>query len=143
VYTKDGESYFIVDGHVHFWDGSPANQINRYGEGFIKCFYDYHRNLSPQEYLWPLAHFERYSEEDMVHDLRYVVGRVRPRARTISLAGSGACASAMWSSTRIARSTDCSTPLGGSDPPDLPRPAIRPACTGPPVAEVAADGHLR
>jgi predicted TIM-barrel fold metal-dependent hydrolase len=69
VYTKDGNSYFVVDGHTHFWDGSPANQINRYGEGFIKCFYDYHANLSPAEYKWPLEHFERYSEEDMIHDL--------------------------------------------------------------------------
>jgi predicted TIM-barrel fold metal-dependent hydrolase len=69
MYTKDGNSYFVVDGHTHFWDGSPANQINRYGEGFIKCFYDYHANLSPEEYKWPLEHFERYSEEDMIHDL--------------------------------------------------------------------------
>jgi predicted TIM-barrel fold metal-dependent hydrolase len=69
MYTKDDHSYFVVDGHTHFWDGSPANQINRYGEGFIKCFYDYHANLSPEEYKWPLEHFERYSEEDMIHDL--------------------------------------------------------------------------
>jgi uncharacterized protein len=69
VYTKDGTGYFIVDGHTHFWDGSPANQANRYGEGFIKCFYDYHVSLSPDEYKWPMDHFERYSEEDMVHDL--------------------------------------------------------------------------
>ena len=33
------------------------------------CFYDYHVSLSPDEYKWPLDHFERYSEEDMVHDL--------------------------------------------------------------------------
>jgi hypothetical protein len=64
VYSK---SYFILDGHTHFWDGGPANQINRYGEGFIKCFYDYHANLSPAQYTGPLAHFERYSEEDMIH----------------------------------------------------------------------------
>ncbi len=69
MYSKDGNSFFIVDGHTHFWDGSPANQINRFGEGFIKCFYDYHSNLSPEEYKWPLEHFERYSEEDMIHDL--------------------------------------------------------------------------
>lgn len=69
MYTKDGESYFIVDGHVHFWDASPANQANRYGEGFIKCFYDYHRNLSPEEWVWPLDKFERYPEDGMMHDL--------------------------------------------------------------------------
>jgi predicted TIM-barrel fold metal-dependent hydrolase len=69
VYSKDGQSYFIVDGHTHFWDGSPANQINRYGEGFIKCFYDYHSNLSPDEYKWTIEEFERYPEERMIHDL--------------------------------------------------------------------------
>jgi predicted TIM-barrel fold metal-dependent hydrolase len=69
VYEKDGEHYFIVDGHVHFWDASPANQANKYGTGFINCFYDYHRNLSPPEWLWPLEKFEKYSEQDLIHDL--------------------------------------------------------------------------
>ena len=49
MYEKNGERYFIVDGHIHFWDGSPENQANKYGKGFIECFYDYHRNLSPAE----------------------------------------------------------------------------------------------
>ncbi|GAA2842061.1 hypothetical protein [Nonomuraea rubra] len=48
MYDKDGNRYFVVDGHVHFWDGRPSNQANRYGTGFINCFYDYHRNLSPE-----------------------------------------------------------------------------------------------
>jgi predicted TIM-barrel fold metal-dependent hydrolase len=69
VYEKDGERYFIVDGHVAFWDASPANQANKYGRGFIDCFYDYHRNLSPAEYVWPLEKFERYTEEEFIHDL--------------------------------------------------------------------------
>ena len=68
MYEKDGERYFIVDGHIHFWDARPENR-NRYGEGFIKCFYDYHRNLSPEEYLWTLEHFERQSEDELLHDL--------------------------------------------------------------------------
>jgi hypothetical protein len=25
VYEKDGEKYFVVDGHVHYWDTSPDN----------------------------------------------------------------------------------------------------------------------
>jgi predicted TIM-barrel fold metal-dependent hydrolase len=69
VYEKDGERYFIVDGHVAFWDASPANQANKYGRGFINCFYDYHRNLSPAEWVWPLEKFEKYSEEEMMYDL--------------------------------------------------------------------------
>jgi predicted TIM-barrel fold metal-dependent hydrolase len=74
MYEKDGEQYFVVDGHVHFWDARPENR-NRYGEGFIKCFYDYHRNLGPDEYLWSLEKFEKYSEDDLLHDL-FEVGYV-------------------------------------------------------------------
>ncbi|GAA0662311.1 hypothetical protein GCM10009535_47420 [Streptomyces thermocarboxydovorans] len=47
MYRKDGVDYFIVDGHIHFWDASEENIANKYGEGFIRCFYDYQRNLSP------------------------------------------------------------------------------------------------
>jgi predicted TIM-barrel fold metal-dependent hydrolase len=68
MYEKDGERYFIVDGHIAYWDAGPDNR-NRFGEGFIKCFYDYHRNLSPEEYLWPFEKFERYSEADLLHDI--------------------------------------------------------------------------
>src|SRR5215207_2491719 len=68
MYEKDGRQYFVVDGHTHFWDARPENR-NRYGEGFIACFYDYHRNLSPEEYVWPKEKYDRYSEEDLIHDL--------------------------------------------------------------------------
>ncbi len=44
--TKDGEEIFIIDGHVHLWDGSKANQRNVHGSQFIDCFYAYHSNLS-------------------------------------------------------------------------------------------------
>ena len=49
--TADGEEIFIVDGHVHFWDGSPDNQRNRYAEGWVECFYNYHKNLSPADHF--------------------------------------------------------------------------------------------
>jgi len=69
LYEKDGEKYFVVDGHVHYWDASPENTSNRYGEGFINCFYDYHKNLSPEEYVWDYDKYRKYSKEDMMHDL--------------------------------------------------------------------------
>ncbi|MCW3048980.1 MAG: amidohydrolase 2 [Solirubrobacterales bacterium] len=68
MYEKDGEQYYIVDGHTHFWDARPENR-NKWGEGFIACFYDYHVNLSPEEYVWPKEKYDRYTEEDMMHDL--------------------------------------------------------------------------
>jgi uncharacterized protein len=69
LYEKDGEKYFVVDGHIHFWDASPENQQNIHGKQFIDCFYGYHTALSPEEYLWPEDKFQKYSEEDMMHDL--------------------------------------------------------------------------
>jgi predicted TIM-barrel fold metal-dependent hydrolase len=68
VYEHNGQRYFIVDGHIHNWSAGPDNR-NEYGEGFIKCFYDYHSNLSPEEWVWPLEKFERYGAEALLHDL--------------------------------------------------------------------------
>jgi len=42
LYEKDGEKYFVVDRHMPFWEASPENQKNKYGEGYIDSFYDYH-----------------------------------------------------------------------------------------------------
>jgi uncharacterized protein len=65
----NGEEIFVIDGHTHLWDGSPANHKNRHGKEFIDCFYDYHRNLSPAEYVWPKEKFEKYPLETLVQDL--------------------------------------------------------------------------
>ena len=67
--TSTGEEIFVIDGHVHLWDASPENIRNKYGEGFINCFYDYHRNLSPEEYLWDQNVFASYGPEKMARDL--------------------------------------------------------------------------
>jgi predicted TIM-barrel fold metal-dependent hydrolase len=67
--TKDGEEIFIIDGHTHFWDGSPANQKNIHGAQFIDCFYGYHTALSPKEQVWPKEKFDKYSAEQMHQDL--------------------------------------------------------------------------
>lgn len=64
-----GDEYFVVDGHVHWWDGSPENQKNEYGKGFISCFYDYHSGLSPAEYVWPREKYEKYDKETMYQDM--------------------------------------------------------------------------
>jgi predicted TIM-barrel fold metal-dependent hydrolase len=69
MYSKDGENYFIVDAHLHMWDGSDANQRNVHGAQFIECFYDYHRNLSPEEYVWPFEKYQKYTEEDFMTDI--------------------------------------------------------------------------
>src|SRR6266568_2386511 len=73
--TADGQEVFVIDGHTHLWDASPANQKNKYGRGWIDCFYAYHKNLSPAEYVWPLEKYEKYTPEDIVHD-EFVKGYV-------------------------------------------------------------------
>lgn len=73
--TADGQEVFVIDCHTHLWDASPANQRNKYGRGWIDCFYDYHRNLSPADYVWPLEKYEKYSPETMAYD-EFVKGYV-------------------------------------------------------------------
>jgi uncharacterized protein len=67
--TASGEEIFVIDGHTHFWDGSPANQKNIHGKQFIECFYAYHSNLSPLAEKWPLEKFEKYDAKTMHDDL--------------------------------------------------------------------------
>ncbi|MEU9064269.1 amidohydrolase family protein [Streptomyces sp. NPDC048430] len=76
MYSKDGENYFIVDAHVALWDARPENQLNIHGKQFIDCFYDYHRNLSPESELWPYeGDFLYYGGERLMKDL-FVEGYV-------------------------------------------------------------------
>jgi uncharacterized protein len=70
MYEKDGEKYFVVDSHIHFWDASPANWKpgqEQYAKGWIECFHAY-MGLGPPETHWSLEKFQKYSEEDFVRD---------------------------------------------------------------------------
>jgi predicted TIM-barrel fold metal-dependent hydrolase len=71
MYTKDGESYFILDSHLHFWDASPANWIKgqeQYAKGWIECFHAY-QALGPPATHWSIEHFQKYSEDDFEKDV--------------------------------------------------------------------------
>ena len=68
MYEKDGERYFILDGHAHLWDASPANWVEGQEEnakGWIECFHAY-QGLGPAETHWSLEHFQKYSEDDLL-----------------------------------------------------------------------------
>ena len=69
MYTHNGLDIFVIDGHMHLWDASPENWLNKYGEGWIKCFYGYHNGLSPADAAWPFEKFCKYGEEALVEDL--------------------------------------------------------------------------
>jgi uncharacterized protein len=71
MYEKDGEKYFILDSHLHFWDASPANWRTgheEYAKGWIECFHAY-MGLAPAETHWDLDHFQKYSVEDFESDV--------------------------------------------------------------------------
>jgi predicted TIM-barrel fold metal-dependent hydrolase len=71
VYVKDGVKYFVVDGHTHFWDASPANWVagqEEFAKGWIECFHSY-QSLGPADTHWPIEKFQKYSEEQMMSDL--------------------------------------------------------------------------
>ena len=71
MYSKDGTDYYVLDGHTHFWDASPANWVEgqeQFAKGWIECFHAY-MGLAPAETHWPLDRFQKYSEMTMMKDL--------------------------------------------------------------------------
>jgi predicted TIM-barrel fold metal-dependent hydrolase len=71
LYRKGEDSYFVVDGHIHYWDASPANWrvgAEHYARGFIECFHGY-MGLAPAETHWNLEKFQKYEEGDLLQDV--------------------------------------------------------------------------
>ncbi|MDN5854050.1 MAG: amidohydrolase [Actinomycetia bacterium] len=69
MYEKNGEKYYVVDSHVHIWDGRKENQKNVHGQEFVDCFFDYHTNLSPDSEKWTFEEFEYYGGERLMKDI--------------------------------------------------------------------------
>src|SRR5919112_570061 len=69
MYTKDGEQYYVVDAHIALWDARPENQRNVHGRQFIDCFYDYHRNLSPESEVWGYEEYLYQGGERLLRDV--------------------------------------------------------------------------
>lgn len=77
MYQKDGESYFVVDTHVHFWDASRENWKRgqeQYAKGWIDCFYGYHQ-LGPEDTRWDYEKYLRITPEDFERDV-FIDGHV-------------------------------------------------------------------
>jgi uncharacterized protein len=77
MYEKDGEKYFIVDSHSHFWDASRENWKpgrEEFAKGWIDCFYGYHQ-LGPPETHWDYEHYLKVSAEDFERDM-FIEGHV-------------------------------------------------------------------
>src|SRR5438067_1927187 len=74
MYEKDGERYYVVDSHLHFWDASPENWVpgqEEYAKGWIECFHAY-QGLGPAETHWPIEKFQKYGKDAFdVKDVDY------------------------------------------------------------------------
>ena len=71
MYEKDGEKYFIVDSHMHYWNAAPSNWVKgaeHYAKGWIECFHAY-QSLGPAETHWPIEKFMAYTEDDLMKDV--------------------------------------------------------------------------
>ncbi len=71
MYEKNGEKYFVVDSHMHFWNAAPDNWVpgaEQYAKGWIECFHAY-MGLAPKETHWPIEKFMKYSEDDLMKDV--------------------------------------------------------------------------
>ncbi|MEQ7846131.1 amidohydrolase family protein [Nocardioides kribbensis] len=69
MYSKNGEDFYIVDAHIALWDARPENQRNIHGKQFIDCFYDYHRNLSPESEQWGYEEYLYQGGERLMKDV--------------------------------------------------------------------------
>jgi uncharacterized protein len=77
MYEKNGEKYFVVDSHSHFWDASRENWRDgreQYAKGWIDCFYGYHQ-LAPPETHWDYEHFLKVTPDDFERDM-FIEGHV-------------------------------------------------------------------
>ena len=71
MYEHNGEKYFIVDSHMHYWNAAPDNWVpgaEQYAKGWIECVHAY-QGLGPPETHWPIEHFQKYSEDDLMKDV--------------------------------------------------------------------------
>lgn len=67
--TENGDCVFVIDGHVHLWDGRVQNRRNRYGLTFLESFWNGHTGLTPEAERWSWADFEYYGVEKAEKDL--------------------------------------------------------------------------
>src|SRR5207302_2243029 len=47
---------FVLDAHTGFWDASPQNTKNRFGDAFIETFYAFHKGFNPPDPKWTMPY---------------------------------------------------------------------------------------
>src|SRR2546428_4580964 len=64
------QEIFVVDYHFHIWNAAKENWLRPdLAKGWINCFYDYTKALSPKEYVWDWDTYAYYGEEKALHDV--------------------------------------------------------------------------
>ena len=69
MYQKDGNSYFIVDGHVHIWDGSRVEPEEHPRQAVHRLLLRLPPNLSPEEVVWDYDTYTYYGGDRLMRDL--------------------------------------------------------------------------
>ena len=60
---KDG--MFVIDAHTGYWDASPENCRNKYGEAFVETFYAFHTGFNPaSEPRWTMDYENTFRKVD-------------------------------------------------------------------------------
>ena len=59
---KDGT--FVLDAHTGFWDASPENTKNRFGDAFIETFYAFHNAFNPPDPQWTMDYERTFRKVD-------------------------------------------------------------------------------
>src|SRR5215216_4425377 len=59
---RDGT--FVFDAHSGFWDASPENTKNRFGDAFIETFYAFHTAFNPPDPKWTMDYERVFRKVD-------------------------------------------------------------------------------
>ena len=55
---------FVFDAHTGFWDASPENTKNRFGDAFIETFYAFHTGFNPPDPKWTMDYERTFRKVD-------------------------------------------------------------------------------
>jgi hypothetical protein len=77
---KDGT--FVLDAHTGFWDASPENTKNRFGDAFIETFYAFHSGFNPPDPKWTMDYEQTFRKVDPDGTWRRCSSRARPTWRS-------------------------------------------------------------
>ncbi|HEY4727269.1 MAG TPA: amidohydrolase, partial [Actinomycetes bacterium] len=59
---RDGT--FVFDAHTGFWDASPENTKNRFGDAFVETFYAFHTAFNPPDPQWTMDYERVFRKVD-------------------------------------------------------------------------------